>query len=199
MVSFVAVAAFSFLITLNQTVYQFLSSYCSSLSASIPELAALTGIIASSCMAGQAIGKVILGAINDRSVRGGMTFGIGSGIVGVLLMMLVPQVPALLLIGAFLFGFVYACTTVQVPLLTRKAFPTGDYTAIYSRVSTLGALGSVIATMLWSFIIELPSGYDLMFCLSIACMVGAYVLGSLALRPEGDAHQVCNQQGKETS
>lgn len=193
---FAAVALFSFLITLNQTVYQFLSSYCSSLAESLPQLAAYTGAIASSCMAGQAIGKVILGAINDRSVRGGMTFGIGSGIVGVLLMMLFPQVPALLMAGAFLFGFVYACTTVQVPLLTRKAFPDGDYTTIYSRVSTVGALGSVIATMLWSFVIELPGGYVLMFCLSIACMVCAYLLGSVALRSAKAKTKAANSSTK---
>lgn len=179
--AFVAVAAFCGLITINQTVYQFMPSYCQSFSASLPDIAAMSGVVASSCMAGQAIGKVILGAVNDKSIKGGMAFGIGGGIVGVILMWFLPSQAIILMVGAFLFGFVYACTTVQTPLLTRAVFGSLDYTNIYSRVSMVGALASAFAAVFWGWIIDLPNGFSLMFILSLVCMVVSFLLGTFAI------------------
>ncbi len=177
--AFFAVAAFCFLITVNQTVYQFLASYCQSFTGS--DIAAAAGIVASACMAGQAIGKVILGAVNDKSVKLGMFMGIGCGIVGVLLMWLLPFAVAIIMVGAFLFGFVYACTTVETPLLTRGVFGSRDYTNIYSRVSMAGTLGAVIASVFWGFIIDMPNGFSIMFVLSIVIMILSVLLGVFAL------------------
>ncbi|MCI1480175.1 MAG: MFS transporter [Eggerthellaceae bacterium] len=178
--AFFAVAAFCFLITVNQTVYQFLASYCQSFTGS--DIAAAAGIVASACMAGQAIGKVILGAVNDKSIKLGMFMGIGCGIIGVLLMWLLPFAVAVLMVGAFLFGFVYACTTVETPLLTRGVFGSRDYTNIYSRVSMAGTLGAVIASVFWGFIIDMPNGFSIMFILSIVIMVLSALLGVFALK-----------------
>lgn len=178
--AFFAVAAFCFLITVNQTVYQFLASYCQSFTGS--DIAAAAGIVASACMAGQAIGKVILGAVNDKSIKLGMFMGIGCGIIGVLLMWLLPFTVAVLMVGAFLFGFVYACTTVETPLLTRGVFGSRDYTNIYSRVSMAGTLGAVIASVFWGFIIDMPNGFSIMFILSIVIMVLSALLGVFALK-----------------
>ena len=75
-------------------------------------------------MGGQAVGKVLLGAINDRSVHLGVLVGICAGAAGVTLMWLFPGTLALLLVGAFLFGVVYAMTTVQTPPRTRSERPT---------------------------------------------------------------------------
>lgn len=180
--AFFAVLLFSFLITINQTVYQFLPSYAQSFSGSLPEIAALSGVIASACMAGQAIGKVILGVVNDKSVVGGMGFGIGCGIIGVLLMWFLPSQAIVLLVGSFLFGFVYACTTVQTPLLTRAVFGSRDYTNIYSRISMAGTLGAVLAATFWGIIIDMENGFALMFILSLVCMVLCFACGSFALK-----------------
>lgn len=179
--AFFAVAAFCGLITLNQTVYQFLPSYVQDMSSSIPSLAALTGVVASACMAGQAIGKVILGAVNDKSVKGGMAFGIGFGIVGVMLMWFLPAQSIVLLVGSFMFGFVYACTTVQSPLLTRSVFGSRDYTSIYSYVSMVGSIFSAVAAVFWGWICDLPNGYSIMFILSVIVMVVSLLLGLFAL------------------
>ena len=173
------VAAFAFLITMNQMVYQFLPSYCQSFEGT--DIALMAGAVASACMAGQAIGKVVLGVVNDRSTKGGLFLGVGLGIVGVVAMMLVPQV-IVLMVGAFLFGFVYACTTVQVPLLTRTVFDSKEYTQIYSRISTVGVLGGVVAPTFWGIIVDLPNGFTLMFALSFVVMVASLALGLLALR-----------------
>lgn len=180
-VAFAAVAAFCGLITINQTVYQFLPSYCQSFSSSMPEIAAISGAVASAAMAGQAIGKVILGAVNDKSVKTGMAFGIGCGIVGVLLMWFLPAQAIVLMVGAFLFGFVYACTTVQTPLLTRGVFGSRDYTNIYSRISVAGTLCAAFAAVFWGWVIDLPNGFSLMFIMSIVIMVISFLLGVFAL------------------
>lgn len=182
MPAFFALVVFSFIITVNQTVYQFLPSYCLSFADRAPAIAAISGVVASACMAGQAIGKVTLGVVNDKSAKFGLSLGVACGLVGVALMALVPGISAALLVGAFAFGFVYACTTVQTPLLVRSAFGSLDYTNIYSRVSIAGALGGVVASIFWGFVIDLPGGFTLMFGLSVVCMVLCFVLGMLALR-----------------
>lgn len=182
MPAFFALVVFSFVITVNQTVYQFLPSYCLSFADSAPAIAAISGVVASACMAGQAIGKVALGVVNDKSAKLGLSLGVGCGLVGVGLMALAPGISAALLVGAFAFGFVYACTTVQTPLLVRSAFGSLDYTNIYSRVSIAGALGGVVASIFWGFVIDLPGGFMLMFGLSVACMLLCLALGMLALK-----------------
>lgn len=179
--AFWAIVAFCGLITLNQTVYQFLSSYALSFSNSLPQIAAASGVVASAAMGGQAIGKVFLGSVSDRSVRLGAICGIAVGVVGVLLMWGMPSVLALLLVGAFCFGVVYAMTTVETPLLVRSVFGSADYANIYSRVSMVGSLMSAVAAVFWSLVIDSAGGYGLMFALSLVCMAACLALALFAL------------------
>lgn len=182
MPAFFALAAFCGIITLNQTIYQFLSGYAQSFSDTLPQIAAASGVVASAAMGGQAIGKVLLGVINDRSVHLGVVVGIVSGVAGVTLMWLFPGVLPLLLVGAFLFGAVYAMTTVQTPLLVRTVFGNADYTNIYSRVSMVGSLMSAVAAVLWGLVVDSPGGYPLMFILGYVCMVLCLVLALFSLK-----------------
>ncbi len=168
--AFYALAVFCGVITLNQTIYQFLASYATSFADTLPAIAAASGVVASAAMAGQAIGKVVLGVINDKSVRLGIFFGLGCGVLGVVLMWFFPSPLMMLLVGAFLFGVVYAMTTVQTPLLVRSVFGSADYTNIYSRISMVGSLMSAVAAVFWSFVIDSPLGFPGMFVGGIACM-----------------------------
>ena len=179
--AFFALAIFCGIITLNQTIYQFLASYATSFSDTIPAIAAASGVVASAAMAGQAIGKVVLGIINDKSVKLGIVFGLACGVVGVLLMWFLPSTLAILLVGAFLFGVVYAMTTVQTPLLVRSVFGSADYTNIYSRISMVGSLMSAVAAVFWSFVIDSPGGFPLMFIGGIICMAICLVTSFFAL------------------
>ena len=180
--AFFALAAFCGIITLNQTIYQFLPSYAQSFADTMPSVAAASGIVASAAMAGQAVGKVILGAVNDKSQRLGIGLGIGAGAAGVTVMWLAPGIVALLLVGAFLFGIVYAMTTVQTPLLVRTVFGSADYTNIYSRVSMVGSLMGTVAAVFWGFVCDSAGGYPLMFALGYACMAICLVLALFSLR-----------------
>lgn len=181
MPAFWALVAFCGIITLNQTIYQFLPSYAESFANSAPQIAAASGIVASAAMAGQAVGKVVLGVVNDRSVRAGVLVGIGCGVAGVLVMWFLPTALVLLLVGAFLFGVAYAQTTVQTPLLVRAAFGSADYPAIYSRVSMAGSLMSAVAAVFWSVVIDSAGGFPLMFVLGIACMAVCLAMALFAL------------------
>ena len=179
--AFVAVLAFSGLITLNQNIYQFLPSYATSFADTMPAVAAASGVVASACMGGQAVGKVLLGIINDRSVHAGICLGVGSGVVGMTLMWLLPGELALLLAGAFLFGIVYAMTTVQTPLLTRTVFGNADYTNIYSKITMVGALMGTVSAVAWSFVVDSAGGYPLMFVLGYVLMLSCGALALFAL------------------
>ena len=179
--AFIAIVIFCGIITLNQTIYQFLASYATSFEATLPQIAAASGVVASAAMAGQAIGKVVLGVVNDRSVKLGVVFGIGCGVIGVLLMWFLPNPLPLLLAGAFLFGVVYAMTTVQTPLLVRSVFGSADYTNIYARISMVGSLMSAVAAVFWSFVIDSPGGFPLMFILGLVCMAICFVTSFFAL------------------
>ncbi len=183
--AFFALAIFCGVITLNQTIYQFLASYATSFSETLPEIAAASGVVASAAMAGQAIGKVLLGVINDKSVKLGIFSGLGCGVVGVLIMWFMPSPLILLLVGAFLFGIVYAMTTVQTPLLVRSVFGSADYTNIYARISMVGSLMSAVAAVFWSFVIDSPGGYPIMFILGIVCMVICLLTSLSALGQKG--------------
>ena len=182
MPAFFALAAFCGVITLNQTIYQFLAGYAQSFAETMPAIAAASGVVASAAMGGQAVGKVLLGAINDRSVHLGVFVGICAGAAGVTLMWLFPGTLALLLAGAFLFGVVYAMTTVQTPLLVRTVFGSADYTNIYSRVSMVGSLMSAVAAVLWGLVVDSAGGYPLMFVLGYVCMAICLVLALFSLR-----------------
>ena len=179
--AFFALAIFCGIITLNQTIYQFLASYATSFADSLPQIAAASGVVASAAMAGQAIGKVLLGIINDKSVKVGIIFGLACGVAGILLMWFIPSVLPVLLVGAFLFGVVYAMTTVQTPLLVRSVFGSADYTNIYSRISMVGSLMSAVAAVFWSFVIDSPGGFPLMFIGGIVCMAICLVTSFFAL------------------
>lgn len=179
--AFYALAVFCGIITLNQTIYQFLPSYATSFEATLPEIAAASGIVASAAMAGQAIGKVFLGIVSDKSIRLGLVCGFAAGAIGVALMWLFPSPLFLLLAGAFLFGIVYAMTVVETPLLVRDVFGSADYTKIYARISMVGSLMSAVAAVFWSFVIDSAGGFPLMFILSFVCMGICFVTANFAL------------------
>jgi MFS family permease len=181
--AFAALAVYAFLITANQQVYQFFASYCQSFEGTGIALAA--GAVAGACMAGQAVAKVVLGVINDKSVPAGLVSGIVCGVVGIALMWAIPAQIAVLLAGAFLFGFAYALNAVQIPMLARAAFGQRDYLAIYSKLAMASALGGVIATTLWGVLVDLPNGYSLLFGASIAVMLACAALGLMAVRRGG--------------
>jgi MFS family permease len=178
--AFYAIALFSGLVNFDSTIAQFLPSYASSFSTTAPAIAALAAILASVSMAGQAIGKVLLGFINDRKVLFGLLTGLICGICGVLAMWFIPLIAAVLIGGSFLFGVFYASCTVNVPLITREAFGSRDYANIYSRIAMVGSLISAFAATAWGFLID-NAGFTVFWIIGLGVMVLALLVGLFAL------------------
>ena len=183
MPSFFMIGAFYALITLNQQISQFFPSYAATFAATAPEIAAAGGLIAGAVMVGQAVGKVALGALNDTSERIACFVGVLCGVVGLVLLWLKITALPIMLLGAALFGVVYAMTTVETPILVRAVFGNKDYTIIYSRIAIVSSLMSAIALVVWSLIVDgSAGGYDILFGLGFALMLSCLILALFALR-----------------
>ncbi|MBF4803906.1 MFS transporter [Lancefieldella rimae] len=183
MPSFFMIGAFYALITLNQQISQFFPSYAATFAATAPEIAAAGGLIAGAVMVGQAVGKVVLGALNDTSERIACFVGVLCGVVGLVLLWLKITALPVMLLGAALFGVVYAMTTVETPILVRAVFGNKDYTVIYSRIAIVSSLMSAIALVVWSLIVDgSAGGYDILFGLGFALMLSCLILALFALR-----------------
>lgn len=179
--SFYAMLGFAFLMTSLMMFYLFFPSYASSLGDEHPHVAALSATIAAAVMAGQAVGKLVLGPVGDRSALVGLGVMGSCGLAGLLLMWLVPGVAPLFLLAGFLFGILYAGETVQMPLMARTIFGTREYSSIYSRVTTASSLGGTIFTSAWGFIIE-GVDYGVAFALAVGILLVLLGLGTFALR-----------------
>lgn len=183
MPSFFMIGAFYALITLNQQISQFFPSYAATFAATAPEIAAAGGLIAGAVMVGQAVGKVALGALNDTSERIACFVGVLCGVVGLVLLWLKITALPIMLLGAALFGVVYAMTTVETPILVRAVFGNKDYTIIYSRIAIVSSLMSAIALVVWSLIVDgSAGGYDILFGLGFVLMLSCLILALFALR-----------------
>ncbi|MDX9787784.1 MAG: MFS transporter [Desulfobacterales bacterium] len=178
---FFATAAFAGLVGFNSVIYQFLPSYASSLPLAAT-VVGLAGLLASAAMAGQALGKVGLGTIADKSIMGGMWTALICGAAGLVLLWFVPTSVAIVLIAGFLFGPFYACAVVQVPLMARSIFGVREYSQIYSRISMFSALMAAFGATIWGYLIDW-TGFRILFILGLivlACtaLVGVYALGA---------------------
>lgn len=178
--AFFLVAIFAGLINLAINFYQYLPSYATSLT-QYPDVVVISATLASAAMLGQAIGKVVLGIINDKaSVYAGLFVSTGCGALGLAVMWLVPgSVPAMLA-GGFAFGVFYASATVLAPLMVRTIFGTREYSTIYSRIAMVGSLAGAFAASVWGFIVD-AAGFSNVFIIGIAGAVLVALFGVLAL------------------
>ncbi len=173
--AFAALAAFSFTLSLIQTTYQFFPSYCQA-SGNV-DLAASAGFVASACMAGQAIGKVALGSLSDKSPRAGLLIGVACGVAGLVIMLVFRGNVALTIAGSFLYGGLYSCNAVHAPLLIRAVFGSREYAKINSYRTVFATMSFAFAASAWGIIADMPNGYSVMFVLSIALAVFCGLLG----------------------
>lgn len=182
--AFVMLAVFAGLVNLCMNFYQYLPSYAASLS-DFPAVVAIAAGLASAAMAGQAIGKILIGVINDKAnVRAGLLFAMVSGVVGLAAMLFVPSSSYVVLAGGFAFGLFYASGTVLLPLMTRTIFGTLEYSSIYSRIAMVGSLCGAFAVSFWGLLVD-SIGFSLVLGVVIACMAMLALLGLASLSAAG--------------
>ena len=177
--AFYALAGFAGLVGFNTMIYQFMPAFASSL----PLAAAVTtiaGTMAAAAMAGQALGKILLGVVADKSLVLGMWAAIACGTSGLLLLWILPTSVALVLIGGFLFGPFYACAVVLVPLMARNIFGLRDYSQIYARISMCSAIMGALGSAAYGYLIDW-AGFQVLFIAGLAVLGLIAILGCCAL------------------
>jgi MFS family permease len=186
--SFKLLCLLSFFSYFGITAYQLMAKYAGSLP--LAAGAAGVGAILSSCaMAGQAIGKIGLGAISDRSVRLGSTVSLGCGFVALTVLWLFPVAPTLLYVAGFMFGWYYAFSMVQLPSLARAVFGVREFAQIYSKIGTAGAFAGAIAMPVLSVILEKSGSWPVVFIVVMSVIVVSFLVVISALRSgEGLEH-----------
>lgn len=174
---FYGLILFAFLMMGISTLNLFIPGYVTSHSFSL-EQASLT---AAMVMGGVTVGKLVLGWVNDRNCMAGVVLTAGCGIAGLAVLLLGAGTLALILCGAFLFGWAYAGVTVQTAMLTRRVFGTRDYSRIYSIISIALAAGGALASGGWGLLAD-AAGTPVTFFCGICGLLLCLVIGVVALR-----------------
>jgi len=134
------------------------------------------GIMTTVMMVGQALFKIILGAVADRNAKGALWFAFICGAAGILLCWFGVFSEFTLYGGAFIFGAFYATAVVLVPIIVRQSFGTREYSLIYSRVSTVFNLIAAFASMIWAWIGS-SFGFNAVFAVGLIMLVAILILG----------------------
>ena len=183
MPSFFMIGAFYALITLNQQISQFFPSYAATFAATAPEIAAAGGLIAGAVMVGQAVGKVVLGALNDASEKIACFVGVLCGVIGLVLLWLKITTLPVMLLGAALFAVLYAMPPAPTPIFVPALSTTNASTVIYHRIALVCLLLSKIALVAWRLIAACSAGrYANLFGLGFVLMLSCLILALFALR-----------------
>ena len=173
------VALYAAMMDVGITLNYYLPSYVGSLGYEI----IIAATVASAVQAGQLVGKLLLGYINDRSVKMGVATAVTAGIVGIGMITFLGGIHiAVIYIGAFLFGIFFAGATVTTSLMTRGIFGSKDYTRIFSVVATVATLGSAISSSFWGMLIDTTGSYFTMLCVGLGMMVVTYLIGFMAFK-----------------
>lgn len=137
-----------------------------------------------SCFAfGAMIGKIVLGAIDDRC---GHTFTFSLGIVLVIaaqiLFLISKAIPALTLATAVLAGAALAVYGVLPPLMTGAIFGQKDYNKYWAYIMSAGCITGAFATPLYGTIFDKTGSYTMVFIvIAVLAAVGG-ILGLAALK-----------------
>lgn len=174
---FYALIFFAFLIMGISTLNLFIPGFVTDNGFTL-EQASLT---AAAVMAGVTVGKLALGWINDRNCMAGLWVTTAGGMIGLAVMLAGASSLALIMTGAFLFGWAYAGVTVQTAMLTRTVFGSRDYARINSVVSIGLAAGGAIASGGWGLLADATSD-SFIFIVGIGALLLCLLIGIRSLR-----------------
>lgn len=125
----------------------------------------------------QAVAKITLGAIADRTIIAALCISCGCGALGIILIWQgVAHSNNCLYFGSVLFGFLYGATNVLGPTITRKLFGAREYTKIYSRIAMIINLAPAISTTAFTTLTQIS--WDLQYSV-VLCLIA--LIGILSL------------------
>ena len=131
-------------------------------------------------MVGMAIGKVVTGAVESKSLQAALILGVITGAGGISCIWLggFNKVLPILFGGGFIYGCVYAWSTVMTPYLTRSVVGDLHYEKIYSVVLVpFNLVGATAASGL--AVVNQTFGWSVFFGLDIVLIVLIYILATI--------------------
>lgn len=173
------VALYAGVMDVGITLNYYLPAYVDSLGYSV----LVVSSVASAVMVGQLVGKLLLGYINDKSPRAGVTCAVTCGIVGIGIMTFLGGFGLVALYaGAVLFGVFFAGATVTTSLMTRGIFGSRDFSRIFSIVAMVACFCSAFSSAIWGALIDATGGYYVTLIVGLLVMLVAYAVGFAAFR-----------------
>ena len=179
--SFIALLAFSLIISLNVYVYGMIPSYVATLpvSSEFP----LLGAIASSCaMAASVVAKIIWGGLGERNIFATVASACALAVVGLIVFAVMPGPWILICAAAVAYGMIYGEQTVFCPIVTRQFYGMRSYGELYSTVSTVICIGVIASSFIGGTIVNVANSYLAMFAFIGAALILSCVLLAVAMR-----------------
>ena len=144
----------------------------------------MVGALMVSCsMAGNVAGKLLLGQLYDRfGLR--MALAAGTAVTGAgYFLLLINSIPARI-IGATLYGFSMATSTVMIPITIRDVYGSRDYGELLSYSSMVSTLGTSINMAIIGYMVDgfgRQRGYiiSLWYGLALTLAMGALLIVSI--------------------
>ena len=149
----------------------------------ISDLMIMSGTLEAFSMVGMAIGKVVTGAVESKSLQAALILGVITGAGGILCIWFggFNKITPILFGGGFIYGCVYAWVTVMLPYLTRSIFGDLHYDKIYSVILIpVNLVGATAASGL--AVVNQTFGWSVFFGLDIVLIVIIYFLATLVFK-----------------
>lgn len=172
MPAFYGLIIFAFIMMAVSTLNLFIPNFVTEQNYSLEQASFAVSMV----MLGVTVGKIVLGLINDRNCRLGVGTTISFGIAGLVMLIAGKAGLAMIMGGAFLFGWEYAGVTVQTAMLVRTVFGNRSYSRIYAIISIALAAGGAVTSGGWGLLADATS-YTTIFYTGIACLVIAGFIG----------------------
>lgn len=142
----------------------------------VAALMVMSGTLEAFTMVGMAGGKVLIGALESRSIQRALVIGCVGGFFGLAGIWVGGEnvILPVLFGGGLLYGLIYPFVTTLLPYLTRLIFGSKDYDRIYSVVLIpVNLVGAFAASGL--ALIYQNAGWDAFFIVGLASIVVIYV------------------------
>jgi len=131
-------------------------------------------MLVSISMAGNILGKLVLGALSDRTGPAWATLlSFGMALAGFLLFF---YLGAALYAAAFLTGMILPSATVLMPLLIQRAYKDHGYERAYSYISVLGSIVYAFAGSIMGYLYDFSGSYVLVTRLCVVMLTASVLI-----------------------
>lgn len=121
---------------------------------------------------GIVVGALSFGILADKiGARNTAIFAMILGVVPIIIFLLVPQSPAMFIVGVIIFGFMTTSLGTLGPLLTSLLFGMKDYAQIYSLAAIGLAVAGILALPAYGFMFPLTGSYNSVLFVVLALLV----------------------------